>query len=109
VKVGGEGETEADQSQKCCNWMDDEDRGEGVSGAGRERKVIVVVCAERLIWVVADLYAGALCALASSKDSKVYAAVCGQGYGLDDGCGKGAEQEEDKGDEVEEGEWGGRS
>jgi hypothetical protein len=53
--------------------------------------------------IVSDSHATAFSVLAIAKDSKVNTIELSQGNSLDDGRRKGAEQQQDKGDEEEDG------
>lgn len=40
--MGSDSQSEADQSQECCNWVDDEDRGQAMSRIGRQGEGVIV-------------------------------------------------------------------
>lgn len=94
--------TEAYQGEKRCDWVDDENSGQGRTRGSRQRKVTACCVGIELIRIVSNFYAGTLILRASAKDSIVDTLIAAEWDGTDYRCRKTTEQKQDERDAEED-------
>jgi hypothetical protein len=83
MEVGRGRQAETNEGQKCGDWVDDEDRGEGFACTGRE--IEIIAGAINIIAGVSDMNIGAGIAFTISKDTVIDVLEGRQGNSLDNG------------------------
>lgn len=102
-------EPETYQGKKSSDGMDDKNGGKSSASVPRQAELIVFICAEEAIGVIADLDLAALGRRACAKYAVVDALEARERDGTNDGRRQCAQQEQDKRDKEEDGQRSGRS